>query len=162
MPRLPALLSAAFPARTPDGQRILQAIAAVEGDVPTADELAVELGYDNRHQMARAMMRAGLPPLEHVSGWAMLLGWTARSEQDGITLCELAAEYKRDPAVCYRLTKRLTGKVWTEVVKLGTGWLVATVRQRYGYAPLTAAQVPTRRRSGDNERPLVKTSAPLP
>lgn len=150
------MLSAAFPARTPDGQRILQAIAAVHGDVPTADELAAELGYDSRHQMARAMMRAGLPPLEHVSGWAMLLGWTVRAEQEGITLSEIADEHQRDPAVFYRLTKRLTGKVWTEVANLGSGWIVATIRHRYGYAPLTAAQMPTRRRSGDNERPLAK------
>lgn len=157
MPRLPTLLNAAFPARTADGQRIVQAIAACGGDVPTADELAGQLGFDNRHQMARAMMRAGLPPLEHVSGWAMVLGWTARAEQEGTTLCEVALETSRDPAVCYRLVKRLTGKVWTEVTRLGSTWIITTIRQRYGYTPLTAAQMPTRRRSGDNERPLVKT-----
>ena len=155
MAKLSTLLATAFPARTPDGQRIVQAIAAYSGDVPTADELAAELQYDNRHQMARAMMRAGLPPLEHVSGWAMLLGWTVRAEQEGITLCEAAFEANRDPAVCYPLTKRLTGKLWSEMTKLGTTWIIATIRQRYGYGPLTAAQLPTRRRSGDN--PLVKT-----
>ncbi len=157
MARLNTLLQAAFPARTADGQRIVQAIAACGGDVPTADELAGQLDFDNRHQMARAMMRAGLPPLEHVSGWAMVLGWTARAEQEGTTLCEVALETDRDPAVCYRLVKRLTGKVWTEVTKLGSGWIISTIRQRYGYAPLTSAQMPTRRRSGDNERPLAKT-----
>lgn len=158
MSRLSSLLSAAFPVRTADGHRILQAIAAVGGNVPTSDELAEELGYDSRHQLARAMLRAGLPSLEHVSGWAMLLSWTSRAEQEGVTLVDMAAEQDRDPAVCYRLTKRLSGKVWTEVARLGPNWLIATIRQRYNYGPLSAAQMPTRRRSGDNERPLAKTT----
>jgi hypothetical protein len=136
--------------------RILLAVAACLGDVPSADEFASELEFDNRHQLARALMRSGLPPLEHIAGWAMVLGWVLRSEQEGTTLCEIALETSRDPAVCYRLVKRLTGRVWTEVTALGSGWVLATIRQQYGYGPIPAGQNPARRRSGDHERPLVK------
>ena len=156
MPKLGSLLTTAFPARTADGQRFVQAVAGRHGDVPSADEFAAELQFDNRHQLARMLMRAGLPPLEHVAGWAMVLGWVLRSEQEGATLCEIALETSRDPAVCYRLVKRLTGRVWTEVTSLGSGWVVATIRQQYGYGPVPAISNPTRRRSGDHERPLVK------
>jgi hypothetical protein len=156
MPKLGSLLTTAFPARTADGQRFVQAVAGRHGDVPSADEFAAELQFDNRHQLARMLMRAGLPPLEHVAGWAMVLGWVLRSEQEGATLCEIALETSRDPAVCYRLVKRLTGRVWTEVTSLGSGWVVATIRQQYGYGPVPAMPSPTRRRSGDHERPLVK------
>lgn len=156
MAKLGSLLSVAFPARTPDGQRIVLAVAACTGDVPSADEFAAELQFDNRHQMARTLMRAGLPPLEHIAGWAMVLGWTLRAEQDGTTLCEIASERDRDPAICYRLVKRLTGKVWTEVSALGSSWIIGTIRQHYGFGPTPALPTPTRRRSGDHDRPLVK------
>lgn len=156
MPRLGTLLTTAFPARTPDGQRILLAVAACMGDIPSADEFAAELAYDSRHQLARALMRAGLPPLEHVAGWAMVLGWALRCEQEGTTLCEIAIETSRDPAVCYRLVKRLTGRVWTEVMALGTTWVQSSIRQQYGYGPLPQTAGPSRRRSGDYDRPLAK------
>ena len=156
MAKLGSLLTVAFPARTPDGQRIVLAVAACGGELPSADEFAAELQFDNRHQMARTLMRAGLPPLEHIAGWAMVLGWTLRTEQDGTTLCEIAAESRRDPAVCYRLVKRLTGKVWTEVSALGSIWVMTTIRQHYGFGPMPVLPPPTRRRSGDHDRPLVK------
>lgn len=156
MPRLGTLLTTAFPARTADGQRILLAVAACMGDIPSADEFAAELAYDSRHQLARALMRAGLPPLEHVAGWAMVLGWALRCEQEGTTLCEIAIETSRDPAVCYRLVKRLTGRVWTEVMALGTTWVQSSIRQQYGYGPLPQTAGPSRRRSGDYDRPLAK------
>ncbi len=155
MAKLGSLLTIAFPSRTSEGQRIVLAVAGCGGDVPSADEFAAELQFDNRHQMARTLMRAGLPPLEHLAGWGMLLGWTLRTEQDGTTLCEIASESSRDPAVCYRLVKRLTGKVWSEVSSLGSAWVISTVRQRYGYGP-TPVLPPPRRRSGDHEHPLVK------
>jgi len=151
MAKLGGLLTTAFPARTSDGQRIVLAVAACRGDVPSAEEFAAELQFDSRHQLARTLMRAGLPPLEHVAGWAMLLGWVLRSEEEGITLCEVALETSRDPAVCYRLVKRLTGRVWTEVTSLGSGWIVATIRQQYGYGPVPQAPSSSRRRSGDYE-----------
>jgi hypothetical protein len=157
MPKLGSLLTAAFPSRTPEGQRVVLAIGACGGDVPSAYEFATELGFDNRHQLARTLMRAGLPPLEHLAGWAMVLNWVLRYEQEGATLCEIALETSRDPAVFYRLIKRLTGRVWTEVTALGVLWVITTVRQRYGYGPIPPGQNPLRRRSGDNERPLAKT-----
>jgi len=156
MSRLGSHLTIAFPARTPDGQRIVLAIAACHGDLPSADEFAAELQFDNRHQMARALMRAGLPPLEHIAGWAMVLGWTLRAEQDGTTLFEIAAESSRDPAICYRLVKRLSGRVWTEVAALGSTWVITTIRQHYGFGPIPPLSLPIRRRSGDHDRPLAK------
>lgn len=156
MPKLGSFLTTAFPARTPDGQRIVLAVAACNGDMPSTDEFAAELQFDNRHQLARTLMRAGLPPLEHIAGWAMVLSWVLRSEQEGTTLCEIALETSRDPAVCYRLVKRLTGRVWTEVTALGSGWLLSTFRQQYGFGPIPVGQNPARRRSGDYERPLAK------
>jgi hypothetical protein len=156
MVKLGSFLAIAFPARTPDGQRIVLAVAACAGDVPSADEFAAELQFDNRHQMARALMRAGLPPLEHIAGWAMVLGWTLRAEQHGTTLFEIALERSRDPAVCYRLVKRLSGKVWTEVTALGSTWVITTIRQHYGFGPIPPLSLPVRRRSGDHDRPLAK------
>ncbi len=156
MAKLGSFLTIAFPSRTPEGQRIVLAIAACGGDLPSADEFAAELQFDNRHQMARTLIRAGLPPLEHIAGWGMVLGWTLRTEMDGTTLCEIANESQRDPAVCYRLVKRLTGKVWSEVSGLGSAWVIGAIRQHYGYGPTPALPPAPRRRSGDHDRPLVK------
>jgi hypothetical protein len=162
MQQLATELLAAMPSRTADGQRILAAVARLEGELDTADRFALDLGYPSRHVLARALMRAGLPPLQQVANWALLLAWLLRCERGKTTLCWIAVTTGRDPAVCYRLVKRLTGHVWSEVVSLGTTWVSSIIRKQYGYPPLVTPLPGARRRSADFERPLVATFASSP
>lgn len=152
MPLLFPLLEAAFPTATEPGARILEAVAIARGEVAPAEAFALRLGYPNRHRLAREMAQAGLPPLEQLGGWARTLWWVVRDEAYAESLCGSAIASARYPSDCYRLVKRMTGRTWTEVRALGSEWVVAAIRERYGYGVVgdggaVAAGETTRRRS---------------
>lgn len=133
---VPFLLEA-FPSRTPEGQAVIRAIASAGSARTSSDGFALRLGYGNRHQMARSLVRAGLPPLEEIVAWAAVAEWVLRCEGRQTTLCRISLSAARDPAVCYRRVKRLTGKTWREVMALGSVWILATIRSTYGYNGVT-------------------------
>ncbi len=70
------------------------------------------------------LKREGLPPLHDLAAWASVLAWVERSEHTGCSLCELAFRARRDPAVCYRTVKRITGLRWRELKPKGLSWVV--------------------------------------
>ncbi len=127
------LLKAAFPTASESGARILDALAAARGEVASAEVFALRLGYANRHRLARELAQAGLPPLEQLAGWTRTLWWVLRGEVYAESLCCSALEAARYPSACYRLVKRVTGRTWSEVRAKGSEWVVATIRERYGY-----------------------------
>jgi len=154
MPRLNGLLRTAFPASIAEADQIVTAVAARAGVVANAEQFAVGLGYDSRHQLARVLGRAGLPPLEQIAAWARALSWVLRWESQRHPLARMAQEAERDAAICYKLITRLTGRRWKEVAALGSGWVVMTIRQKYGFGPVPEPSAPTtgRRRSGEHQQ----------
>ena len=154
MSRLDTLLRIAFPASLAEAEQIVAAVATGGGVIANAERFAVGLGYDSRHQLARVLGRAGLPPLEVIAAWSRVLDWVVRWESHGHALARMAQEAERDAAIYYRLITRLTSRRWKEVAALGSGWVVMTIRQEYGYEPIPdpPAAAASRRRSGEHQQ----------
>lgn len=113
--QLTSLLQDTLPHLSYKGRAVLSALGCVNGRAPGSAELAAWLGFHDRYQFARAMRREGLPPLETLGGWARTLYWLLESEASGATLRELAERDNLDPAVAYRLIRRVTGRRWSEI-----------------------------------------------
>jgi hypothetical protein len=117
--QLTTLLQETLPHLSYKGRAVLSALGCVNGRAPGSAELAAWLGFHDRYQFARAMRREGLPPLETLGGWARTLYWLLESETSGATLRELAERDHLDPAVAYRLVRRVTGHRWSEMRREG-------------------------------------------
>ena len=103
---------------------VVEAVFLSGGSIGTAKQVAPHLGLHNRFELARFLKREGLPPLHDLAAWASVLAWVDRSERTGCSLCELAFGARRDPAVCYRTVKRITGLNWHELKLKGLAWVV--------------------------------------
>jgi DNA-binding beta-propeller fold protein YncE len=117
--QLTSLLQDTLPHLSYKGRAVLSALGCVNGRAPGSAELAAWLGFHDRYQFARAMRREGLPPLETLGGWARTLYWLLESESSGVTLRELAERDHLDPAIAYRLVRRVTGLRWSEIRREG-------------------------------------------
>jgi hypothetical protein len=106
-------------------QAIVDALLLTGGSIGTAGEIAPYIGERNRFGLARLLRREGLPPLHDLAGWARVLSWLETAEQSGCSLCQLAFRSKKDPAVCYRTVKRITGLGWVELKRRGSRRLIA-------------------------------------
>ncbi|HEV2670972.1 MAG TPA: hypothetical protein VGU74_07760 [Gemmatimonadales bacterium] len=95
--------------------------------------MAAWLGFHDRYQLARSLRRDGLPPLEVLSGWARTLYWILEAETSGISLRELAERERLDPAVAYRLVRRVTGSRWSEVRRDGLASALLRFKDRCGH-----------------------------
>jgi hypothetical protein len=95
-----------------------------------ADPLARRLGLQSRYQLGRILAHDGLPPLQELKAWIRVVGWVLEWEQGGISLCRSALNRDIDPAICYRLVKRLTSLPWTEVRCRGLAWTLLRLRDR--------------------------------
>lgn len=104
---------------------VVEATALIGGSLGSADVVARRLGLRNRFALARLLRREGLPPLHRLSGWATVLSWLEKSEQQHLSLCQLAFHSGRHPAACYRLVREVTGTTWDHVRRLGARWAAA-------------------------------------
>jgi len=115
----------------------------MNGHPPCSQEFAAWLGFHDRYQLARALRREGLPPLEVIGGWARTLYWMTEAEASGTSLRELAERERLDPAVAYRLVRRVTGRRWSEVRRDGLAVTLVRFHDRCARtaprAPATAA-----------------------
>src|SRR5206468_2969468 len=148
MPHMPPLqltnlLHTTLPHLSVDGRALLSALGCVNGRPTSISDLAQWLGFHDRYQLARALRREGLPPMETLGGWTRTLYWIIESQTSGLTLRELAQREHLDPAVAYRLVRRITGHRWSEIRQAGlTGALLSfrgQCRSRAGAAPIRQA-----------------------
>jgi len=148
------LLQTTLPHLSGNGRATLSALGSVNGRPPASSELAHWLGFHDRYQFARALRREGLPPLETLAGWTRTLYWLLESERLGATLRTLAERDGVDPAVAYRLIRRVTGRRWSEIRREGLAVTLLRFRDRcgngHGAAPLrprTVGMAPAGRRT---------------
>ncbi len=94
-------------------------LACKNGLLPPAGDVAIFLGLRTRHQVARTLRRASLPPLEELAAWTRLFYWVLQWEQTGASLLALARQSHVEPATCYRLVRRLMGEPWSRVRRGG-------------------------------------------
>src|SRR5712671_1802533 len=152
--QLTSLLQDTLPHLSYNGRALISALGCVNGRAPGSQELASWLGFHDRYQLARAMRREGLPPLETLGGWARTLYWLLESETNGSTLRELAEHDHVDPAVAYRLIRRVTGRRWSEIRREGLGLALLQFRDqcRNGLAvPTHHLAIDPRARSGSGQ-----------
>jgi len=128
--QLTNVLHTSLPDLSVQGRAILSALGCVNGRPSSITELATWLGFHDRYQLARALRREGLPPLETLSGWTRTLYWIIESQSTGVTLRELARRESLDPAVAYRLVRRVTGRRWSDVCEEGLNGALLGFRDR--------------------------------
>jgi DNA-binding beta-propeller fold protein YncE len=128
--RLTSVLQTALPHLSDHGRALLSALGCLNGHPPCSHKLAELLGFHDRYQLARSLRREGLPPLEVIGGWARTLYWMSEAETSGKSLRELAERERLDPAVAYRLVRRVTGRRWSEVRREGLAVTMLRFRER--------------------------------
>src|SRR5882724_8365708 len=121
MPPLPLakILDVALPSLAGEARAVVDVLACKNGLLPPAGDVATFLGLRTRHQVARTLRRASLPPLEELAAWTRLFYWVLQSEQTGASLLALARQSHIEPATCYRLVRRLMGQPWSRVRRGG-------------------------------------------
>ena len=140
--RLTNLLQTALPHLSDNGRALLSALGCLNGHPPCPKELAQWLGFHDRYQLARALRREGLPPLEVIGGWARTLYWVLEAETSGVSLRELADRERVDPAVAYRLVRRVTGQRWSTVRREGLAIALLHFRDRCANGKSRVAKTP--------------------
>ena len=133
MPPLPlvTILNTALPPLTREARAVVELLACTNGLLPSGGEVVTFLGLRTRHQVARVLRRAGLPPLEELAGWTRVLHWLHEAERTGNSLLQLARESRLEPATCYRLVRRLTGLPWSRVRRDGVAGAVSRFRTTF-------------------------------
>lgn len=121
MPPLPLakILNVALPSLAGEARAVVDVLACKNGLLPPAGDVAIFLGLRTRHQVARTLRRASLPPLEELAAWTRLFYWVLQWEQTGASLLALARQSHLEPATCYRLVRRLMGQPWSRVRRGG-------------------------------------------
>ncbi len=113
--------------RSLDTRILLEALVLTGGELGSAEQVAGTLRLGSRFQLARRLRREGLPPLHQMADWIRLLHWVDEWQERGTALCRQAVRVGRDPSVCYRLVKRMTGLEWTDLRRRGSSWIVKRV-----------------------------------
>jgi len=112
-------LNVALPSLAGEARAVVDVLACKNGLLPPAGDVAIFLGLRTRHQVARTLRRASLPPLEELAAWTRLFYWVLQWEQTGASLLNLARQAHLEPATCYRLVRRLMGAPWSRVRRGG-------------------------------------------
>jgi DNA-binding beta-propeller fold protein YncE len=139
--RLTSLLEAALPDLSATSQAVVRTLACHNGAAPLAEDFAALVGEGDRFRLARALRRDGLPPLTELAGWTRVLYWMLESETTGRSLLQLAQREHVDPAVAYRLVRRLTGLRWSEARRSGPALALGRLQAARRWRP-TGAEAP--------------------
>jgi YVTN family beta-propeller protein len=143
--RLTSLLQTALPDLSTASRAVVNTLGCLNGNAPSAREMADWVGLRDRYQLARALRRDGLPPLEQLAGWTRVLYWMMEAEASGASLRQLAQRERVDPAVAYRLVHRVTGQRWSQAQRAGLPVALLRFRERRGMR-LVAERTPARAR----------------
>jgi len=135
--RLTSLLQTALPDLSSASRAVVNTLGCLNGNAPSARELADWVGLRDRYQLARALRRDGLPPLEQLAGWTRVLYWMLEAETSGVSLRQLAQRENVDPAVAYRLVHRVTGVPWSQAQRAGVPLALLRLRERRGMRVVT-------------------------
>lgn len=146
------------------------------GGVPAA-AIAHRLGFRSRFQLVRALQRDGVTSLRALTGWIRLLRRHAEVTGARRTACARCLHDGEDPAVFYRLVRRLTGRRWGEwreltqstAVRVFVGACIASsapasddgeAAQAAGDRPRARAMISPAARSPDASAPATVAASP--
>ena len=117
--RLTSILQATLPKLSATSWAVVSALACRNGRALPPNQVAQWVGLNTRFQLARALRRDGLPPLERLADWTRVVHWVLETESTGASLRRMARRERLDPAVAYRLVRRATGLRWSDVRRAG-------------------------------------------
>ena len=163
--RLTSLLQTALPELSPASRAVVNTLGCLNGNAPSARDMAAWVGLRDRYQLARALRRDGLPPLEYLAGWTRVVYWLLEAESSGASLRQLAQREQVDPAVAYRLVHRVTGLPWSQAQRAGLTVALLQLREHRGMrivgarAPVVEASHRLAEAVGDDV--VVSSTAPL-
>lgn len=126
---------------------MVSTLGCLNGNAPSARDMAAWVGLRDRYQLARVLRRDGLPPLEQLAGWTRVLYWMLEAESSGTSLRQLAQREHVDPAVAYRLVHCVTGLPWSQAQRAGLPVALLRLRERRGMrlvARNPAVELPSR------------------
>jgi hypothetical protein len=118
------------PTGDPVVRRLLEVIETHSALLPPAGWLAHELGFPSRYALARYLRARRFPCASDLARWARVAAWMRRWEAEHLSLSQQALHEGRDPAVYYRLVRRITGQSWSALARSGS----RTVRQAFTVA----------------------------
>jgi len=124
------LLFGFLPWLSPGARAVITALVASRGIVRGAELFARKLGYRNRHQLARALEREGLPALESLARWVRVLLWVRAWEHSRLALSRSALDEGADYSVRFRVVRQVTGQHWTRVREEGAAWVAMRLREQ--------------------------------
>ena len=105
--------------------RVLIESMVLAGDtIGSCTSMAKGLGFHTRFAFTRSLRREGLPSFPRLSAWIRILIWTWNWEHAHLSLGPVAVGNGKDPAVFYRLVRRMTNRGWSTVRELGTTWVL--------------------------------------
>jgi hypothetical protein len=81
--RLTSLLQSALPQVSRPSRALLSSLAAINGSLLPANEIASWVGLRNRYQLNRVLRGDGLRPLAELAGCVRVLYWRCRAEETG-------------------------------------------------------------------------------
>jgi YVTN family beta-propeller protein len=162
MPPLPlaSTLLTSLPWLSGRGKAVINLLVCDNGRAKSADTLAARVGLRSRFQLARLLRREGLPPYDVLTGWVSVLYWRLEAERTDTSLVELARRCNVDPAISYRLVRRVTGARWSELRRVGTGDLLRRLREQC--PPHPRADFPERRQPPRSHAAAAAHPSPRP
>src|SRR2546427_5791748 len=105
-------------------QAIVDALWLGGGRMGSATNVARQLGLTSRFALGRMLLQQGLPGLRELADWISVLVWVIAAERSNASLLAISSRSHRNPAVCYRMVKRLTGLTWVELKARGSLWVL--------------------------------------
>jgi len=121
---LVALLHGSLPWISFPTRVLIESLVLCGGEMRPCSGVAKELGFTTRFGLTRALRKEGIPSLPRLSGWIRVLIWTWNWEHARIPLGPAAVSNGQDPAVYYRLVRRMTKQSWSAVRERGTDWVL--------------------------------------
>src|SRR5258706_417642 len=109
MTRLEQQLHTALPDLTFRTRAIVDALFLTGAGIGAAGRVAPLVGLRSRFALGCLLRREGLPGLRELADWISLLEWVTAAECPRTSLFALATHGHRNPAVAYRVVRRLTG-----------------------------------------------------
>jgi len=123
------LLADTFDVRDPTILALLWELGA--GARTSAARLAATVGLRSRFALSRLLTRNQLPTLTDLRGCLRVLRWLRTWETERVPLSHQALSNGEDPAAWYRTVKRVTGRDWAEIRRIGTKAAAAELRERF-------------------------------
>jgi hypothetical protein len=117
-------LRVVLPRLSVQARAIVDALLLSGGSIGSATRVAERLGLPSRFALGRMLRRQGLPGLRELAAWVSLLDWVILTEHSQAPLFAIATHARRNPAVCYRTVKRLTGLTWAQLKGRGSRWVL--------------------------------------